>query len=258
MPTIKIDQDEIYYYHHPDQVNMSLLMIHGAGGDHTLFPIASLTQGINIYALDLPGHGRSKGSNRPTIEGYADFIEDFVKRLGLQKVTVCGHSMGGAIAMTLALRKLPWIDKLILVGTGARLKVNPLIFQLIKDAFENAIQTTAQFLYGPKASPEMIQIGQQSMRKISPQVLMDDFRACDHFNVMEKVREINTPTLVIVGDSDQMTPPKYSQYLAQHIPNAQMLVIEEAGHMVALERPEEFTGALEKFLFCRDVPHLEH
>jgi pimeloyl-ACP methyl ester carboxylesterase len=66
--------------------------------------------------------------------------------------------------------------------------------------------------------------------------------------VMERLREISTPTLVICGALDQLTPVKYSQYLAEHLPHASLAIVEDAGHMAMLERPVETARHVHDFL----------
>jgi pimeloyl-ACP methyl ester carboxylesterase len=79
-------------------------------------------------------------------------------------------------------------------------------------------------------------------------VLLGDFRACDAFDVRERLGDISVPTLVIGGTEDRLTPPKFSEYLREHIPNTQLLLVEEAGHMVMLEQPAVVTEAIADFL----------
>ena len=75
-----------------------------------------------------------------------------------------------------------------------------------------------------------------------------DFAACDAFDVRSRLSEIRAPTLIVCGAEDKMTPPKYSEYLTQNIAGAEFHLIENAGHMVMLERPEEFNRVLLDFL----------
>ena len=79
-------------------------------------------------------------------------------------------------------------------------------------------------------------------------VLYGDFLACDSFDVMESVKKIQVPTLLICGSADRMTPPNRSEYLRDQIEGAQLHIIEGAGHMVMIERPDEVAGLLTGFL----------
>lgn len=86
------------------------------------------------------------------------------------------------------------------------------------------------------------------MRAVSTQVLWADFQACNNFNVIESVQRINLPTLVICGQEDRMTPVKYSEYLAQQIPQALLALIPDAGHMSMIEQPEAVNKAIMEFM----------
>ena len=79
-------------------------------------------------------------------------------------------------------------------------------------------------------------------------VTLGDYEACDRFDVTARLGEIDMPTLCIVGAQDQLTPPKYSEYLHEHIKGSRLEVIEGAGHMLPLEQPEEYNRRLVDFL----------
>ena len=95
-----------------------VLLIHGAGGDHRHFPPA-LTDlpGVRVHALDLPGHGAAEGRFADSVEVYADAVAAYVESRGLARVVLAGHSMGGAVVMTLALRAPAWLRAQVLIGT---------------------------------------------------------------------------------------------------------------------------------------------
>lgn len=79
-------------------------------------------------------------------------------------------------------------------------------------------------------------------------VTLGDYEACDRFDVMSRLGEIDVPTLCIMGAQDRMTPPKYTEYLHEHIKGSRLEVIEGAGHMLPLERPVEYNRRLAEFL----------
>jgi pimeloyl-ACP methyl ester carboxylesterase len=89
------------------------------------------------------------------------------------------------------------------------------------------------------------------MLAVGPGVLRGDFLACDRFDVMGRLGEVRLPTLVICGEEDQLTPPKYSQFLVDHIQGARLVTIPEAGHMVMLEKPQETTDTMAGFSSVR-------
>lgn len=240
----------------------NLILVHGAGGDHTHWP-AELRRmpKVNVHAPDLPGHGRSEGKGRTSVEDYADSVHLFAQTLDLKPATLVGHSMGGAIAQTLALRRAPWLERVVLVGTGARLRVHPAILEglrpsstsapattLSESNFKTAIDLICRWAYGPHASPQVQRKGHHRLLSVDPQVIYADYIACNNFDVMDQVRDITLPTLIIVGSADQMTPPKYSQYLHDQIPGARLVEIQDGGHMMAVEQPVEVAEAVARFL----------
>jgi pimeloyl-ACP methyl ester carboxylesterase len=84
--------------------------------------------------------------------------------------------------------------------------------------------------------------------KIGPAVALNDFICCDEFDIMEQVRNISVPSLVICGSEDVMTPVKYSTFLAERIPGARQVVIDGGTHAVMREKPAEYNQAIEDFL----------
>ena len=240
----------------------NLILVHGAGGDHTHWPagLRRLSR-VNVFAVDLPGHGRSAGRGRTRVGDYADSVHLFAQTLGLKQASVVGHSMGGAIAQILALRQPRWLASVVLVSTGARLPVNPLILEGLRSAsnessltepsttsFEASIDMICQWAYGPTVSEQILRKGRQLLLSVDLNVIYGDYIACDNFDVMDRVREIELPTLIIVGSADQMTPPKYGLYLHEQIPDSQMAEVRGGGHMMAIEKPVEVTQIIARFL----------
>lgn len=243
--------EKIFYFRHQGDPKgqRTLVFVHGAGGNHLHWPpqLRRLA-GANAYALDLPVHGQSEGQGRTSISAYADFVAAFLETLGLEKVTLVGHSMGGATALDFALRYPERLAGLVLVGSGARLRVAPAILNGIHQDFEATVRLICDYAFGPDASEQLKHAGLRQMRQTDPDVLYGDFAACDAFDVMDRLGEIRCPALAICGTADRLTPPKYSTYLRDNIPDAQLVLVEGAGHMVMLERPEAVTQAIADFI----------
>ncbi len=155
--------------------------------------------------------------------------------------------MGGAIALELALRYPEKLAGLVLVGSGARLRVAPAILNGIRQDFQAAVQLLCDWAFAPEAPAQLKRLGRRQMEQTHPDVLYGDFAACDAFDVMDRLGEVRCPTLAICGTADRLTPPKYSTYLRDHIPAAQLVLIENAGHMVMLEQPEAVSRAIADF-----------
>jgi pimeloyl-ACP methyl ester carboxylesterase len=227
----------------------TLVLIHGAGGSHLHWP-AELRRlpGATVYALDLPGHGRSEGPSCDTIEAYVSTLMGFLDATGTRRAVLMGHSMGGAIAQMTALLHPERVVGLVLVGTGARLRVAPAILEGVLGDFETAIDLITRFAWAPDAPAELTRLGHATLAATPPQVLHGDFVACDTFDVMERLGEIGAPTLVIAGTADHLTPQKHGAYLARHIPDARLVTIEGGGHMMALEQPGAVAAAVAQFI----------
>ena len=249
MAFIDIADQKIFYSLNTSEADYVIVAIHGSGGDHTNWPInlRDMPQ-ARVYALDLPGHGQSSGDGHDRMEAYADFIEAFTAQLDLNKVTLIGHSLGGAIALSLALRSPRWLSSIVLVGTGARLKVHPDILEGILSNFETTIDMVCQWVFGPAASDTLINETRKVMLNTRPEVVHGDFRACNRFDIMDSISSISLPTLVISGSVDNLTPVKYGDYLCQNIPAAKHRIIQDAGHMMAVEKPENFIQIVTDFM----------
>ena len=103
----------------------------------------------------LPGHGKSAGSPQPTIAAYAAALLDWLQKLGLEQAVLVGHSMGSAIAMWLALERPDLVTGLGLLGSSARLAVNPALIAGASqaDTFPQAVDTVIQWSFSHQHPP---------------------------------------------------------------------------------------------------------
>lgn len=233
-----------------------LVFIHGAGGTHLHWPPqVRRMSGQRIFALDLPGHGKSGGVGSQSIADYAGAVVDFLDAARLNAAVFVGHSMGSAIALTLALDFPKRVLGLGLVGSGARLRVHPQILESAASeaTFPLAIKLINDAEFGPSVDPKVKELAARQMAEIRPAVIHGDFLACNEFDVMQRLDEINVPTLILCGTEDVLTPMKYSEYLRDRIPNARLLAFPGAGHMVMLERPLDVAQALSDF--ADEIPY---
>ncbi len=253
MPDIQVNGKSISYWTPRKGLiegKETVLFIHGAGGGQYSwsFQKGFFEREFNPVIIELPGHGESEGEGEEEIGKYAEYIYAFMRALELKKVFIVGHSMGGAIAQTLALAHQEMMKGIVLVGTGAKLKVFPMILEGIKNNFEETVRKINQFAFSPKAPADLIEKGVSLMLQDRPEVLYGDFLACDRFNVMDEVEKIALPTLIICGEDDQLTTPKYSQFLHDRIRGSRLQVIPNAGHMVMMESPDAFNERVRKFI----------
>ncbi len=231
---------------------MSLLFIHGAMGTHLQWDnqIQFFSKNFQVFAVDLPGHGRSDHpQDEISINKYSTIISDIIARLDLDKPVVCGHSMGGAIGLQLAIDRPNQLGALVLVGTGAKLGVHPDILKAFRTNCREAIeQFLGPWAFSKNANQDMIRAVIQQLIEINPTIAVADWEACDAFDCRDRLEELQLPTLIIVGDEDKLTPVWYSEYLLKQIRGSTLEKIPEAGHYVMLEKSGEFNKVMRSFL----------
>jgi pimeloyl-ACP methyl ester carboxylesterase len=247
MPTTTVNQEAVFYAQNEATTGTPVVFLHGAGGSHQgWWSAAQLLTGARVFALDLPAHGQSTGHGRNSVAAYADVVAGVLDALALPAAVLAGHSLGGGIALWLALHQPRRVQGLILAGTGARLRVHPDILQAAKEG--RAVGSAP--VLGGKASTT------PRPASAAPEVVYGDWVACDTFDVMKELGGIHCPTLVIVGANDVMTPPKHAAYLASNIAGAQFVTIEGVGHSPMVEKPGETAVAMQGFIdsFQRVTP----
>jgi pimeloyl-ACP methyl ester carboxylesterase len=157
--------------------------------------------------------------------------------------------MGGAIAQTYALTYPHKLTGLILSSTGARLRVLPSTLALWQHAtMGRAVNVYNRTAYSDKSTMDVVRKGWIEQRKTDPRVRLGDFQACDRFDVMAKISNIHVPTLVLCGNDDVVTPPKYAAYLQANIPGAELVIIPDAGHALYFEQSSAMIQAMRTFL----------
>lgn len=226
-------------------MNSTLLFIHGAGGSHRVWKYQTEFFSRAI-AIDLSGHG--SGIGKRTIDEYVAEVKKFCDEKGLKNIVMVGHSMGGAIVQKFALEHPAYLKAIVLVCTGARLRVAPVVFEAIKTDYARAVELMTALVFSSKTASQIKTKAAEQMMEIEPEVTYGDFEACDRFDIMDKIEQIRLPTLIVCGKEDQLTPVKYSEYFRNKILNSKLEIIAGAGHMVMLEKPKEFNEKLEKFV----------
>jgi pimeloyl-ACP methyl ester carboxylesterase len=228
----------------------AVCLVHGTGGSSEVWmrQLEGLADLGHILALDLPGHGGSGGTIPKRIEDATAVVAGFLDALGITRVVIGGHSMGGAIAQQFAMACRERLDGLILIGTGARLRVLPRLLDLLANNDREGVDLLMTLAIGAKAPAELRAALHRSTADNPPGVVLGDLQACDAFDVMSRISTVDTPALVICGEEDQLTPPKYSRFLGQRIAGARIVVVAGSGHYVQVEKPRETTAAIREFL----------
>jgi pimeloyl-ACP methyl ester carboxylesterase len=148
---------------------------------------------------------------------------------------------------------------LILLATGARLRVSDEILKRMAEAARSANRTRAGaassaagdavgFAYHPESDPALVAEAMRDAARTPAPTAACDWAATDGFDRMSDLGAVAAPALVMTGTDDGLTPPKYARYLAERVPGAELVTLERAGHMFPVERSAEVAEAIERFL----------
>jgi pimeloyl-ACP methyl ester carboxylesterase len=218
-----------------------LLFLHGAGGRGLVWQHQMLAF-PRSRAPDLPGRA---GAPPEGVDGYLEAIRG---ALPPARRVVAGHSLGAAIALRWALVYPGEVSGLILIGAGARMRVNPAWLDGVARGEASAVEEFGSCWFGPDADARLREKSLALLRATPPAVLLADLRAADGFDAMAAVDRLELPTLILCGAADRLTPVKFSRYLHDHIRGSALEIVDGAGHMVMLEQPQATNTAIRAFL----------
>jgi pimeloyl-ACP methyl ester carboxylesterase len=233
----------------------AVVFVHGAALDHSVWhhPARYLAHhGFAVLAVDLPGHGRSPGALRTSVEALADWVAALIEAASLERAHLVGHSLGALVALDCAIRHPGRVAKLALLGVSVPMPVGEAFLAAAADDSPAAydMQTAWGHARGvalaASAVPGLSLAGasRQLVARALPGVQHADLAACHAYAPpVESIRAVAAPTLVLAGRRDQMTPFKAGAALANEVPGAK-LVLLDAGHAMPAEAPREVVAAL--------------
>jgi pimeloyl-ACP methyl ester carboxylesterase len=232
-----------------------LIFIHAAGsnGHAWHYQYEALGAAHSPIAFDLPGHGRSAGvEGLRSIDDYADFVAAFADTLKIDSAVIVGRSMGGAIAMDLALRHPSRVQALVLMATAAKFNIPAeRIEQWRGVTMGRTGQPFTDDGYSPKTIAEkraVIQEGWGEQIRTDPRTRWGDMVACAAVDLREQISQIAKPTLILTGADDQTTPLADAEFIRSRVKGSRLEVIADAAHSLTTEQPDEVNAAVAKFL----------
>jgi pimeloyl-ACP methyl ester carboxylesterase len=239
------------------------VFIHGAQNDHSVWALQTryfAHHGFNVLAVDLPGHGRSKGAALASVEAIASWVLAVLDAAGVEQAMLVGHSMGSLVALEAAHQAPTRVSKLALVGTAYPMKVSDTLLDAAKNEEQSAIDmvniwshtTIAQKPSCPGPGFYVMNGNQRLMQRISQinpdHVFYTDFTACNSYaNGELAAQSVQCPTLFLLARRDIMTPVKASASLIAAIPHGKVVQIERCGHNLMAEQPDAVLDALYSF-----------
>jgi len=226
--------------------------VHGAGGMHNVWVEQyGDREGPPAVAVDLSGHGDSDdvetAPGAETLDAYADDVVAVCEVTGA--TALCGNSMGGAVALWVALERDLDLEALVLADSGAKLGVDDGFLESLDRNFESAVAS----LHVPDTlfhdpDDELVEVSKRGLLTTGRTVTLRDFRTCDRFDVRDRLDEVAIPTLALCGEHDPLTPPRFHEYLEAELSDCEYVEIARAAHMPMLERPDVFNDAIRSFL----------
>ncbi|QLH79023.1 alpha/beta hydrolase [Halosimplex rubrum] len=235
------------------EAGAAVLYVHGSGATHRLWAAQYGPDGPArpAAALDLSGHGDSADvatdPGPETLDAYARDVIAVAEETGADALV--GNSLGGAVALRVALDTEFDPGALVLAGTGAKLAVDGGLREWLAGDFDRAVD----FLHGENrlfhdADERTLDRSRSQMRATGRAVTRRDFLTCHAFDVRERLGEVDAPALAVVGERDSLTPPSYHEFLAEELPDCEYVEIPDAAHLAMVERPEAFGRAVGRFL----------
>ncbi|ELZ01214.1 alpha/beta fold family hydrolase [Natrialba chahannaoensis JCM 10990] len=232
----------------------TICFVHGSGGTREVWKSQHrLADQYPVVTLDLSGHGDSDdidaSAGYMTLSAYADDVIAVATETDAS--VLVGNSLGGAVVMHILLERGDEYrpDAVVLTGTGARLGV----LEDLRNWLENDFERAVEFLHGPDrlfhdAKSELAAYSSDQMRACGQAVTQRDFETCHAFDVRDELSGIDVPTLVVYGEHDKLTPPRYHEFLVDEIDGARSVALEDAAHMVMLEQPAAFNESVSEFV----------
>lgn len=262
MPLFKYSPScQIHYLDQNTASPLPVLLFHGLGANSNswLLQIPMLQQaGFRTIAPDAPGFGQSTyPGGRASITHFLEPIAALVNHLQLPPLDIVGISMGGTLALQLALDHPQFISRLVLVNTFAHLNITSprlLPYLLIRFILVHTLglptqaKAVAKRIF-PYPEQEFLRQGLvEQVNEADPRAYRAAMRACARFDVRRRLGEIHCPALVVTGNRDTTVPPEVQNQLVKSIPGALQRVIPDAGHGVTVEKPDAFNQILVEFL----------
>ena len=234
----------------------SVVFIHGAAMDHTVWtlPVRYFARHkYNVYAFDLPGHGRSDGAALTSVESISDWIKSAMDTLEIPTAAIVGHSMGSLVGICFAARHPELARCLVLLGTSTPMPVTDQLLSAAEANEHDGIDMTNIWslsdiaLTGGNSDPGrcMTMSGQRLLERSGDGVLFTDLNACDAFGDAESyLPEVRQPTLIISGRQDKMTSPLKAQAVSEQIRDSRLVELDSCGHSMMIEQPNAVLDAL--------------
>ena len=232
----------------------TIVFLHGSGLSHIVWSLAEQffsSKNFNVLSLDLPGHGNSDGPCLDSIEKIADWLENVFDKLKLKDLILVGHSQGCLEILEYSYKYKERLKKLVFIGGSNKMPVHPDLIELAQNGNSDAVKLMMKWGYegskkfiGGNPVEKII----QSPRDIS-EILAVDLKACNNYsNGSEAAKDIDFPSMLILGELDKMINLEAGKKFSNLIKNSTTHVIKGCGHMIMIEKAFEMREKILEFL----------
>lgn len=236
-----------------------IALLHSLALDHTVWHnlLAELPPDLPVLLVDLPGHGMSAPVDQITIEEMADEVAAAIAALQPRPAGVVGLSLGGCVAQALAVRHPELVDSLGLIDTTAWYGPTAASDWEARaaTALDRGLSSLASFQVDRWFSPSFPAAHPTEVRRLLDVFASNDLgsyaatcRALGAVDLRDHLHTITAPTVVVVGEDDQATPPDHARAIARSIRGAELVVLPACRHLSPVERPAEVAAALQEVL----------
>lgn len=245
-----------------------IILLHGWLGSWQLWrhTIEELGKEFKMYAIDFYGFGESdKDSTRFTVDNYVEMVNEFMTNLGIRKAPVIGHSMGGTVALSTAIKYPQKVVKAVCVGSPIRgnslntflkLSGNPVIASLL---FQFAplrqliVSAIAYVLSSPKYPRKVGNMIMDDFSQVTLHSFFESIGSLRNTDLRAQLPALTVPTMGMYGRWDMIVNPNQAKALKQASPDAKIDWYLDAGHFIMIDAPERFVASIREFLLSSQV-----
>lgn len=222
----------------------TFLFIHGSGCNTKLFHMITKKMQYQSIIIDLPGHGKSEGVPCSSIYEYGEVVENFIKEIcdKFNEIIVVGHSMGGCISLLMGLANIPSVKGIVVLNSGAQVQMNSKFLEKLKN-------NKLDMIYLLKACGNFnnLNLYKTLAKAEKNNVMINDLLTSTTFNVKDRVKDINIPTLIVAGDKDELIPKEAIAFLKDNIKGSELKVLKNTGHLSPAIKSTEVAELLTEF-----------
>jgi len=231
--------------------SLPVVLLHGEGMSSRFWSknIRCLAR-QNVYALDLPGHGGDRAVAFQSVQLIADSVYAFLQGMGILHSAVIGHSLGAAVALTLAWQHPAHIIAVALINAAATFPLSPELLDYMRNpaTFSTGQQLLLEKFCSPYTSKTLRETAEQALLQTRPTALYSDLLALDGFDLTRQLNQITCPVYAVAGKEDRFISPVRSQALSAEVPIARMDLMSRCGHLLPLECSGSLEAGLSRFL----------